>query len=81
MCTDTGMQRHRMAHKATDTAIPVGKGVNIIQAVMGGRNCQNTRRLAERFYAVTLFEITHEILNPVTGRRNMPPDGNILSGI
>src|SRR6266852_6014867 len=72
--------RHGMTHQAADAAVPVGKRMDIVEAVMSGGDGHDTSRCLERLKRISLFEIAHEIVDTVARRRDMATDGNVTFG-
>src|SRR5262245_42058058 len=60
MRSDSSFQSHGMAHQTADTAIAVGKGMNVIQSMMCSGHGDHARTFAFSSKAVLLGEILHE---------------------
>jgi hypothetical protein len=58
-------QSHRMGHQPADAAVPVVKWVNVVEAVMRGRDGNDARARPNLGAFVALFEIRHEVSDAI----------------
>src|SRR4029077_12702718 len=69
-----------MAHEPTDPAIAVREGMDVVEAVMAGRNREDPRPLTHLAQAVALAEVRHELRDPSARRWNVTSDDIVLLG-
>ncbi len=71
---------HRSAPQAADAPISIRKGMNVVQTVVGRRDCHDPRRLAHVREAIASLEVPHEVVDTFAGWRHLASDGGILLG-
>ena len=67
-----------MAHEPTDPAVAIREGMDVVEAVMAGRNREDPRPLTHLAQAVALAKVRHELRNPSARRWNVTSDDIVL---
>ena len=75
MRTNSRAVRHRVAHQAAHAAVSIGKGMNVVEAMMGSTDRHDTARLTELFEPIAVLEIRHETGDALAGWWNVVTDG------
>src|SRR6185437_6728115 len=65
MRADAGEMRHGVTHQSADAPITVGKGVDVVEAMMGGCHRHHAAGLAQAIKAITRFKIDHEVSDTI----------------
>jgi hypothetical protein len=81
MGAEPGVLDHGVAHEAAYPPIPVGEGVNVIEAVMGGCDGEDSPGRAQFGVGVSFRNPLHEGLYAFTRGRLVAPHHDVLSGI
>src|SRR5215470_8764890 len=81
MRSDTGNVGHGVTHEPTDATVTVWEGVDVIEPMMRGRNCQDARRFAQAIEPIAIGKIGDEVWDMSAGGRLVPADSHLVFGL
>ena len=78
MCANACGVRHRVTHQSADTSVAVRKRMDVVEAMMCGRDRNDAGCFAHARETIPFRKMRHEVLDAVARRRDVSADGHIV---